>query len=319
MLDRVDPELAASLSAYMELLGGGISIRDIPEMRSKMTMMGQVASNNDVFEDLVVEDHSIAGYQDDPDVSVRLYRPVGRDEPLPALLWIHGGGYVLGDLDQDDLRCSVLAKKIDCVIVSVGYRLAPEVAHPGPLHDCYAALLWLNANAGDLQIDKNRIAIGGASAGGGLAAGLGLFARDKKEVSIIFQLLIYPMIDDRNVEQADAVTEDTLVWNRESNLIGWRSLLGEEPGGPDVSCYAAASRAEDVSGLPPTYICVGDIDLFAEEDVEYAGRLISAGIPTELHVYPGGYHAFDGLAPQSAISRKFQSDLQTALSQALHP
>ena len=320
MLDRVDKELAPLLEAYINLSGGGISIDDIPLMRSKMAMMGQAtAENAPRIEGIDIEDHQVSGYGDDPDILVRIYRPQGQTETIPGLLWIHGGGYVLGSVDQDDLRCLGLAKSINCVVASVEYRLAPETPHPGPLHDCYSALKWFKENALDLGVDEERIAIGGASAGGGLAAGLALFARDQNEVAVAYQLLIYPMIDDKNISQVDEGMEDTLVWSRGSNLIGWRSLLGQDPGGQDVSIYAAASRAQDLTGLPPTYICVGDIDLFAEEDIEYASRLIASGIPTELHVYPGGYHGFDGLAPEAALSRKFQSDLRTALSRALYP
>ncbi len=173
-------------------------------------------------------------------------------------------------------------------------------------------------NASEFDVDPARIAIGGASAGGGLAACLALLARDRGEVNIAFQLLIYPMLDDRNVEQASADVPDTLLWNRENNLIGWRSYLGDTFGSDDVSPYAAAFRATNLAGLPPAYIPVGDLDLFLHEDIDFAQRLMQAGVPTELHVYPGGYHGFDGVAPTANIVQRFIGDRDDALRRALH-
>ena len=318
MLDRVNAELRPGLEAFLELMGGGLSVRDIPATRQAMAAMNAAQLPNlPEIPGVVTSDHYAPGYEGAPDVLVRVYAPEAASDPLPALLWIHGGGYVLGDVAGDDQRCREMVSNVGCVVASVEYRLAPETPHPGPLHDCYAGLLWLAEQASELGVDRSRIAIGGASAGGGLAAGLGLFARDRAEVPLTYQLLIYPMIDDTNIAQAGDGVEDTLVWTRESNLIGWRSLLGQEPGSDGVSMYAAASRADDLSGLPPTYLCVGDIDLFMAEDVDYAQRLVAAGVATELHVYPGGYHAFDGFAADSALGRQFLTDRDNALRRAL--
>jgi acetyl esterase/lipase len=251
---------------------------------------------------------------------VRIYQPAGRAAMLPALLWIHGGGYVIGSVEADDLRMRRLAAAVDCVVVSVEYRLAPEHPFPAALEDCYAALKWLSIHAADLGIDRARIAIGGASAGGGLAASLALLARDRAEVTVAFQLLIYPMIDDRNIAQAGDTVPDTLLWTRENNRAGWRAYLGRDIDGEDVSPYAAASRAIDVSGLPPAYISLGELDLFLNEDIAYAQRLMDAGVPTELHVYRGAYHGFDTLAPSSGVARRFIADRDSALMRALrHP
>ena len=174
------------------------------------------------------------------------------------------------------------------------------------------------AHAGDLGVDPARIAIGGASAGGGLTAGLALLARDRHEVHVAFQLLIYPMIDDRNVTPASYAITDPRVWHRESNRLGWNAYLGRDGGGENVSPYAAATRATDLANLPPAYIPVGALDLFIDENIEYAQRLIQAGVPTELHVYPGAFHGFDMLAPSAAVSKKFKADRDHALTRALH-
>jgi acetyl esterase/lipase len=199
----------------------------------------------------------------------------------------------------------------------VDYRLAPETPHPGPVEDCYAALKWLYTHADELGVDPKRIAIGGASAGGGLAAALGLLTRDRGEVPLVFQLLIYPMLDDRTVTTTDPHPyTGEFIWTAEANRFGWRSLLGQEPGGPDVSPYAAAARAESLAGLPSTFISVGALDLFLEEDIEYARRLIRAGVPTELHVYPGAYHGFN-LTADAQVSQVAARDQLAALKRAL--
>jgi acetyl esterase/lipase len=249
---------------------------------------------------------------------VRIFRPEKMSRLLPVMLWIHGGGYMFGDIDQENLIAAQFARAGECVVVSVDYRLAPENPYPAPLEDCYAALKWLAAHTDELAVDSSHIGIGGASAGGGLAAGLALLTRDRAEVNLIFQLLIYPMIDDCNTAPPCDTLPDTILWTRNANLYGWRSYLGCEPGSKGIPVYAAASRAADLKGLAPAYIAVGDLDLFAREDIEYARRLIEAGVPTELHVYPGGCHAFDGLVPDAEISMRFTTDVNRALKRALH-
>lgn len=316
--ELLDPELREPVRAMLKQMPP-MSFDNLPAVRAasrrQMEAMRKLVPD---VPGIASEDRTIPGPENSPAVRVRIYRPENHSGLLPALLWIHGGGYMLGDIDQEDLSAKQLSGAGECVLVSVEYRLAPEYPYPAPLEDCYAALIWLSARTGELKVDPSRIAIGGASAGGGLAAGLALLARDRVEVNPVFQLLIYPMINDCTVAPASDSLRDALFWTRASNLAGWRSYLGCEPGSKEVPCYAAAFRAENLKKLPRTYIAVGDLDLFAREDIEYAGRLIAAGIPTELHVYPGGCHAFDGLVPAAGISKRFTADIHRALHRALH-
>ncbi|HEU4324602.1 MAG TPA: alpha/beta hydrolase [Roseiflexaceae bacterium] len=311
----VDPELAPMLAMLPPIV---LNHDQLPVIRSGIEQMrAALAAATPAIPGVEVADRRVPGPAGAPDVRVLVYRPSDVAHPLPALLWIHGGGYVMGAAEQDDLTVKQLVSEVGCAVVSVDYRLAPETPHPGPVEDCYAALKWLHANAGELGVDRDRLAIGGASAGGGLAAALALLARDRGELPLAFQLLIYPMLDDRTVTHADPHPHTgEFVWTRESNRFGWSALLGQEPGGEAVSSYAAAARAEDLSGLPPAFINVGALDLFLEEDIEYARRLIRAGVPTELHVYPGAFHGFNGV-PEAAMSQAFNRDITSALRRAL--
>lgn len=230
----------------------------------------------------------------------------------PAILHMHGGGYIFGAPEMNSpLNCR-LVQEFGCVVVSVDYRLAPEAKFPTPVEDCYAALGWLHANATALNIDPSRIVIKGESAGGGLAAALALLARDRGQVPIAFQLLVYPMIDDRQPRTKTTHTGE-FIWTAASNAFGWSSLLGDAAGGSDVSPYAAAARATNLDGMPPTFICVGALDLFLEENIDFAQRLLKADVPTELHVYPGAYHGFD-IVHEARTTKRFTSDCFEALS-----
>jgi acetyl esterase/lipase len=316
---RLDPELAAPLEAWSHAMQGGMNLHDIPAARRLMEELAaaQMAKARPI-EGVSTADRQAPGPEGASEVVVRLYQPTERPDTLPALLWIHGGGYVLGSVARGDLVAMHLAKVAQCVVASVEYRLAPEYPFPAPVEDCYAALKWLASQSAALGINTARLAIGGTSAGSGLAAGLALLTRDRAEVDVAFQLLIYPMLDDRNIAPATATVPDTFVWTRENNLLGWRAYLGREPGGAEVSPYAAAARAIDLHGLPPAYIAVGDLDLFLDENIIYAQRLLAAGIPTELHVYPGAFHGFNGFAPSAEISRRFNADRDHALKRMLH-
>lgn len=210
-----------------------------------------------------------------------------------------------------------IVKTVGCMVASVDWRKAPEHPYPAARYDCYRGLKWTVDHAAELGVDADRIAVGGASSGGGLAAGLVLLARDRGGPDIAFQLLIYPMIDDRNVTPSSHAITYERVWTRESNLIGWRSHLAALSGTAMVPPYAAASRATNLADLPPTFIAVGDLDLFLDESLEYAQRLAQALVRTEFHVYPGAFHGFDLLAPDAEVSKRFARDRDEALQRAL--
>jgi acetyl esterase/lipase len=268
----VDPELVVMLDQFPTL---ELTDENLGQIRAMLAAMDlQQPPNAPVFPDIAVSEYFAPGPQGAPEVRLLVYQPATVQGPLPALLWIHGGGYVIGTADSEDLGVKGIVSALGCAAVSVDYRLAPETPHPGPVEDCYAALKWMYTHAEELGVDTKRIAIGGGSAGGGLAAALGLLTRDRGEVPLAFQLLIYPMLDDRTVTSADPHPyTGEFIWTAEANRFGWKSLLGQDPGGPDVSPYAAAARAEHMEGLPPTFISVGALDLFLEEDMEYARRL----------------------------------------------
>lgn len=237
---------------------------------------------------------------------VWLYRPPGATAKTPALLWIHGGGYVIGHPGQDDRLCRRFAQRLGITVASIDYRLAPEHPYPAGLEDCYAALTWL---ARLPSVDPDRIAIGGASAGGGLAASLAQLALDRGEVALAAQLLVYPMLDDRTVDRRDIEKPGIRLWNRSSNKFGWSAYVGDAD--PAV---AVPARRENLSGLPPAWIGVGTLDLFHDEDLEYAERLKAAGVPCDVQVVEGAFHGFDGIAPKAFVSQQF-FDSQCAMLQ----
>ena len=260
---------------------------------------------------------SIPGPKGAPEIPIFIFDPAPGGKNRPALLHIHGGGYVAGSANQFPATLQKTAEDCGCLVVSVEYRLAPETHFPGSLEDNYAALCWLNANADDLGVDRKRIAIGGLSAGGGHTAALAIAARDRKEIPVAFQLLIYPMLDDRTGSTRPVPPHiGTLIWTVEKNVFGWTSLLGRPAGSASVPSGAVPARVANLAGLPPAFIGVGSLDLFVEEDVEYAKRLTAAGVPTELLLVPGAYHAFDLLVPDAAVSRRFTEYWTGALRRA---
>ena len=246
-------------------------------------------------------------------VRVHLPRDAG-DGPLPALLWIHGGGYVLGHAAQEDKLARFYADQLGAIVAVPDYRLAPEHPFPAGLHDCHDALVWL---AGRDDVDADRIVIGGASAGGGLAAGLSLLARERGEVSPVFQLLVYPMLDDRTAIQPQPDPDRFRIWDERANRWGWEAYLGQAPGGPDVDPQAAPARAGVLAGLPPAWIGVGSHDLFHDEDMAYAERLAAAGVPCDVLVVDGAYHGFDALRWAAGVSRSFREAQVEAVSAVL--
>lgn len=311
----VDPALAPMLDQFPAVELGAETLPQIRALQS--AMLQQELATAPATPDIEVSERTVPGPEGAPDVRVLVYVPRDAPRPLPGLLWIHGGGYILGSADGADQDMKAIARAVGCAVVSVDYRLAPETPHPGPVEDCYAALTWLYKHADDLGVDTRRLAIGGASAGGGLAAALGLLARDRGAVPLVYQVLIFPMLDDRTVTMDDPHPyTGEFMWTPEANRFGWSALLGGEPGREGVSPYAAAARAESLAGLPPTYISVGALDLFLEEDMEYARRLMRAGVATELHVYPGAYHGYQMVA-HAWMTRAEVRNLADALTRAL--
>lgn len=259
---------------------------------------------------------TVPGPEGAPDVPLLIYRPRGAARPMPCIYHVHGGGYVLGAAKDMEPAHRPLAAMLGCAIVSVDYRLAPETAFPGPVEDCYAGLAWTFGNAAALGLDPARIGVMGESAGGGLAAALALLARDRGEYSLAFQHLIYPMLDDRTCTNQPHPFAGEFLWHAHNNLFGWTSLLGHAPGGEGVSPYAAPARATDLAGLPPTFLSTGALDLFLDEDIDYARRLLRAGVPTELHVYPGAFHAFD-MMEGAKVADQSRRDSRAALARFL--
>jgi acetyl esterase/lipase len=258
----------------------------------------------------------IPGPADAPALTVYVVNaePGGR---RPAILHTHGGGYILGSARSDLPMLQRTAAALDCVIVTVEYRLAPETTYAGSMEDTYAGLKWLHAHAEELGADPARIALMGESAGGGHAALLALTARDRGEVPVIFQALVYPMLDDRTATlRTPSLPIGLLVWTPEQNRLGWRAFLGHSPGEAGVPARAVPARYANLAGLPPAWIGVGGIDLFVNEDLAYADRLIDAHVPTEVMVLPGAFHGFDGIAAETAVARRFTAAKLDALRRA---
>jgi acetyl esterase/lipase len=293
--DLLDPEIAKAVTALPFE-----SLND-----EQVAMIRSVVPPRLESPDVETEDRTLPG---EPEIGVRIHRPKGASGSLPCVYSIHGGGYVLGSYNMDDALFNQLCPTLGLIGISVEYRLAPETAYPGPLEDCYRGLKWAYDNAAELGIDRSRIGIRGISAGGGLAAALALLTRDRGEIPLAFQLLDCPMLDDR--QRTLSSQQDGLpVWSRDSNTYGWRSYLGDLYGTDDIPYTAAPARAEDLTGLPPAYVSVGTVDGFLDEDVDYALRLNHAGVPTELHLYPGACHGYQ-MAVDSEIARQSARDAQ---------
>jgi triacylglycerol lipase len=308
----VDPELLGLIDSFPTL---ELSAELLPIIRA---MPPPLAGESDVpLAAVEMSRRSIPGPKGAPDVEVIIYRPADYDAKMPCILHIHGGGYVIGSAAAMEPMHRKLSFKARCIIVSVDYRLAPETRAPGAVEDCYAALAWMHRTREELGIDAARIGVMGESAGGGLAAALALLARDRGEYPLSFQHLLYPMLDDRTcVDATPNPFVGEFIWTRHSNAFGWAALLGVAPGSSAVSPYAAPARAADLKGLPPTYLATATLDLFVDENLEYSRRLIRAGVPVELHVYPGAFHGFD-LAPDARVAKQARRDSLEALKLAL--
>jgi acetyl esterase/lipase len=313
----VAPELRGPLQAFQKQMQSGPPMewteKGLARMRAPGSVMPQVPP-------LATPSHTermIPGAKGAPDVRVFIINAAADGRKRPAVLHMHGGGYILGRAADAVRSMQQLAALHDCVAVTVDYRLAPETHFPGSLEDNYGALRWLHTHADELGVDPHRIAIMGESAGGGHAAALAIAARDRGEIPLVLQVLIYPMLDDRTGSSRPVPSHiGTYVWTAEANRFGWGSLLGVPAGGATVPAAAVPARVKSVAGLAPAFIGVGSIDLFVEEDLVYAQRLINSGVPTEVVVVPGAFHAFDALVPDSSVSKSFNTAWNDALKRA---
>jgi acetyl esterase/lipase len=307
---RFDPELAP----WVEMLPKS-DLTDLATARAKMAEMRAQLPAVELPENLDIRDAVVPG---SPDVPVRIYTPTGGTGPLPALVYIHGGGFIVGDLDTFHDGVAKTAAEVGAVVVSVDYRLAPETPFPGGLEDCYAALKWTVDNAAELNIDPERVAIGGDSAGGGLSAGLALLARDRGGPAICFQYLGIPELDDRLETPSMQQFIDTPLWNRPNAILSWKYYLsgGSIVDGKEGIQYAAPARAEDLKGLPSAYVTTCEFDPLRDEGLSYAQRLLQAGVSVEIHHYPGTFHG-SSMVTEAAVTKRMAADQLAALRRAL--
>jgi len=264
-------------------------------------------------QDVNIENVFITRNNGNQKIRLRIYKPKSSNEAMPVLVWMHGGGYIVGNPNQDDVSCIHYAREVGITVVSVDYRLAPKYPFPAGLEDSYSALKWIVSNAQQLGVDNNRIAVGGGSAGAGLATSLAQFSYDQNEIKIIFQLLVYPMLDDRTVLRTELDDSNNITWNQKSNQFGWESYLGKKCGDENMPDYAVPARRENLSGLPTTWIGVGTLDIFYDEDMAYAQRLKQAGVQCEAYVVSGAFHGFDVFDAQIPIVQEFRKSQITAL------
>ncbi|PZR33354.1 MAG: alpha/beta hydrolase [Caulobacter segnis] len=309
-LSHVDPELRAAALQVLSEPSKPITRANLAEIRALWVPPPPLPSPE-------IRLLKVPGRRGDPEVPVELIGAAATGRPRPAILHIHGGGFISGKARNLTAFCQHLASEFDCVVVNVDYRLAPETPYPGPVEDNYEALAWLHREAPRLGVDPDRIVVMGESAGGGHAAILTLLARDRAEVPLRAQILLYPMLDDRTgATRMPPPHVGTIGWNAAANRFGWESFLGGPAGGARAPAGASPARVADLSRLPPTFIGVGDIDLFVEENFDFARRLVLAGVPTELVVVPGAFHAFDFVAPEARVSRDFTRAWKAALKTA---
>ena len=271
-------------------------------------------------ETVVIRDVAVPGPAGAPDVPVRIYTPTDQAGPLPALVYFHGGGFILGGLEVGHSALAELASEVGAVVVSVDYRLAPECPFPGGVEDCYAAVIWTAQSADELGIDPGRIAVGGESAGGNLAAAVALLSRDRRGPALKLQWLSVPGVDDRHDTASMTDFIDTPMLTRSHVIQCWKhyTAAGTVVDGEDWLQYAAPVRADDLSGLPPAYVDVCEFDPLRDEGLEYAARLVRAGVSTELHLYPGTFHGSSVIRGVPVVERMI-ADQHAALRRALHP
>ncbi|WP_269714768.1 alpha/beta hydrolase [Caulobacter sp. NIBR2454] len=313
VLAHIDPQLRPSALRMLTMSAQSQPLGDATVAKRRTESASYAAP---LLPDIRVDERQIAGARGHPPVTVFVINAGGAGA-RPGILHTHGGGFILGQARYELRFLQELARDLDCIVVSVEYRLAPEARFTGSLEDNYAGLRWMHASARELGLDPKRVALLGESAGGGHAALLAIAARDRGEVPVAFQALIYPMLDDRTGSSVRTPAHiGAVLWDAASNRYGWRSLLGVEPGGGAVPAAGVPARVADLAGLPPTFIAVGGVDLFVSEDITYGRRLNEAGVPVELHVFPGGYHAFDRVASETEIAERFTRIKMDALRRA---
>jgi len=305
---HLDPELAAALPALPDM-----HIQDLAVARARMRELavGALAAR---APGVTAVDVAAPGDDGDEPAALLVFRPPALEEPAPCVLLLHGGGFVMGDLDGTTAQASELCVQLGVVVVSVGYRLAPEHPYPAAFQDCRAALRWAAEAPDEFGIDRTRIAVYGMSAGGGLAAALTLHVRDHGGPALCFQVLDAPVVDDRLDTPSMRTFVDTPLWSRPDAELSWRYYLGDRGG--EVPVYAAPSRAADLSGLPPAYVSLYEYDPLRDEGLSYAQRLLQAGVPVELHVFPGTFHRSAVLAG-AAVSRRQWAETVEALRRGL--
>lgn len=311
-LSRVDPELRDGARMILDRPAPEWNRQTLAALRAIPPMEAPPPPS-----DAKVERRSAPGQPGQPEAPFELIGLRADAGLRPAVIHIHGGGFILGRVTDTTAMCQSIATEFNCVVANVDYRLSPETAFPGPVEDCYAVLAYVHANAEALGVDPNRIAVMGESAGGGLAAMLAIAARDRAQIPVCYQVLIYPMLDDRTgstVRVPDFI--GTIGWNEPGNRFGWTSFLGMEAGTSAPPHGSVPARLADVSGLAPAFIGVGGLDLFVDEDIEYARRLVAAGVPTQFHLTPGAYHGFDFIAPGARVSRAFTAAWKSGLAAA---
>jgi acetyl esterase/lipase len=299
-----DPELVQAL-AQTRANTPAFSLERLEDRRRSMAegLPGEPAPDLTAGGRVQVEEREIPGPYGAPDITVLILKPASAPAAVPGIYYIHGGGMVMGTRRNGLESLVSYAAEGLATVVSVEYRLAPENPHPAPVQDCYAGLVWTAQNAEELSMDPKRVLIAGTSAGGGLAAGVALMARDLSYPVLSHQVLIAPMLDDRLETPSSQMLDGAGFWDREENRMGWTALLGSHRGESDVSPYAAPARAEDLSGLPRTYLDCGSSETFRDEALDYAQRLSAAGVSVDLHMWGGGFHSFDSIAPQAQVSR----------------
>jgi acetyl esterase len=308
----IDPEL----TGVLELLPQ-IDLSDPVAARAGFAaLVAGFGSDIPGIESLDVEDRLVPGWEGDPEVGVRIYRPKNRSGPGPGVLMIHGGGFIIGSVEAEHASAASTAIQTGAVVVSVEYRLAPEYPFPAAVHDCYSALVFLAGAAGELGVDTERLALLGASAGGGLAAATALLARDLGGPALCFQMLHIPELDDRLETPSMRTFVDSPLWNRPLAVLSWEAYLGAGADRASVSPYAAPARATDLSGLPPAYISTAENDPLRDEGILYGLGLLQAGVSVELHQFPGTFHG-SALVASAAITQRAERESLIALRRAL--